>query len=271
MNKHIALGLVNSLKIVRASENGLYLSSSDNQEVLLPNRYMISSMKIGDIIDVFIYKDSKDRLVATTKRPYAMLGEFYNFRVVDVNKIGAFVDWGLPKDLFVPKSLQKTPLKISQKVILRVSVDQKSDRLIGSTKVQQFLSSNTKELKKDQKIKLLIFAKTPMGYKVIVENLYEGMLYYNEIFEDIKIGDHKIGFIKNIRQDGKLDISLNPPKREKDEVAIKKVMQVLKEYDGVLPCDSKSDPKKIYKIFGLSKKSFKKALNELKTNGVVDV
>ena len=270
--KDIKLGKYNKLIIERETDYGLFLTTENREEeILLPNQYVKSSMNIGDEINVFVYSDSEDRYVATTETPKATLGEFCYLKVIDNTNIGAFMDWGLLKDLFVPKSMQKIPFKVGNSYILRISYDAKTDRLIGDTRIQKYLSKDLQKLKKFNEVKLLVIAKTPLGYKVIINNMYEGMLFNNEIFEKINIGDKKIGFIKNIRDDGKLDISLQPIGKKKDDVMSEKIIKLLKENQSSLPYNYKSDAIEIKKIFNMSKKSFKKALTKLQDSAIITI
>ncbi len=265
MNKTIEIGKINRLKVERDTDYGLYLVAENFEEVLLPNAYVIEEdMPIGSIIEVFVYTDSEDRLVASTRYPYAMLGEFGYFTVVDYKQYGAFVNWGLPKDLFVPLSQQKAYFHIGQKYILRVCLDKETGRLYGTQKIGKWLSYEPKGLKKNQKVKAIVISETPLGYKVIVENLYEGMIFTNEIFEPISIGDKKTLYIKNIRKDGKLDLSLQPiGKKVASDIFELKILEVLQNHNGFIDINTKSDADDIKKIFGLSKKSFKRSINSL--------
>ena len=269
MNERIELGLVNQLKIDRKSDHGFYLVAEDGDDVLLPNAYITKEMQLGDEIEVFIYNDSEDRYVATTQRPKALLGEFGYFEVVDVAPFGAFVDWGLPKHLFVPKAFQKIPLEVGMKFVFRVCYDEKTDRLIGAHKFKNFLESEPKDLSLNQKVELIVREKTPLGYKVIVENRYEAMIYHNEIFEDIWIGQKKFGYVKNIREDKKIDISLQPVGKDNEDIAIHRIKKVLLKNGGELECNYKSSPELIKELFGLSKKNYKKALTKLLEDGVI--
>jgi predicted RNA-binding protein (virulence factor B family) len=269
VNERIELGLVNQLKIDRKSDHGFYLVAEDGDDVLLPNAYITKEMQLGDEIEVFIYNDSEDRYVATTQRPKALLGEFGYFEVVDVAPFGAFVDWGLPKHLFVPKAFQKIPLEVGMKFVFRVCYDEKTDRLIGAHKFKNFLESEPKDLSLNQKVELIVREKTPLGYKVIVENRYEAMIYHNEIFEDIWIGQKKFGYVKNIREDKKIDISLQPVGKDNEDIAIHRIKKVLLKNGGELECNYKSSPELIKELFGLSKKNYKKALTKLLEDGVI--
>jgi predicted RNA-binding protein (virulence factor B family) len=193
-----------------------------------------------------------------------MLDEYGYFTVVDYRSYGAFVNWGLPKDLFVPLSQQKEHFHIGEKYILRVCRDEQTDRLYATQKIGKYFSRDTDNLQKNQEMDLLVIAKTPMGYKVIADSLYEGMLFNNEIFEEIKKGDRKRGYIKNIRRDGKLDISLQPIGiKSSSQDAKTTILKILKERGGKMPFTYKSDAQEIKKVFGMSKKNYKRALTIL--------
>jgi len=264
-NLTINIGEINTLEVMRDTDYGLFLESKDEDEVLLPNAYVEEvDMPIGALIDVFIYTDSEDRPVASTKLPYAMLGEYGYFTVVDYKSYGAFVNWGLPKDLFVPLSQQKEYFNIGTKYILRVCLDEQTGRLYATQKIGKYFLRDTKGLHPNKEMELLILAKTPLGYKVIADNLYEGMLFDNEIFEEIKKGDRKKGYIKTIRKDGKLDLSLQPiGKKANSDDAQNRVLAQLNESGGEMAFTYKSDAQEIKKVFGLSKKNYKRALTGL--------
>jgi len=265
LNLTIAIGELNTLRVERDTDYGLYLRAENFEEVLLPNIYVMEAdMPIGAEIEVFVYTDSEDRPVATTKYPYAKLGEFGYFTVVDYQRFGAFVNWGLPKDLFVPLSQQKCHFHIGSKYILRVSLDAETGRLYGTHKIGKWLSKDTEYLEVNEKVNILVLSETPLGHKVIVENKHEGMLFENEIFEKLKVGDRKIAYVKKIRKDGKLDLSLQPiGKKQNADTFEEKIVKVLKEKEGYIKVNSKSEAEEIMKIFGLSKKSFKRTLTSL--------
>jgi len=273
LNLTISIGEINKLRVERDTDYGLYLRAQNFEEVLLPNIYVMEAdMPIGAEIDVFIYTDSEDRPVATTKYPYAKLGEFGYFTVVDYKQYGAFVNWGLPKDLFVPLSQQKCHFHIGSKYILRVCLDEQTGRLYGTHKIGKWLSKDTKELSENQKVDVLVLSKTPLGYKVIIENLYEGMLFENEIFETLSVGDRKKAYIKKIRKDGKLDLSLQPiGKKANIDMFEQKFLDILKDKSNFIPLNSKSDAKDIMKIFKMSKKNFKRTLTSLITQKKVEL
>ncbi len=264
-NEQIKIGEVNTLKIERDTDYGYYLVAKDYNEVLLPNIYIMEDeMPMGSLLDVFIYTDSEDRPVATTKMPYAKLGEYGYFTVVDYKSYGAFVNWGLPKDLFVPLSQQKEYFNIGKKYLLRVCLDEQTGRLYGTQKIGKYFNREMKGLHQNKVLDAIVLAKTPLGYKVIADNQYEGMLFENEIFEPIKVGDRKKVYIKTVRKDGKLDLSLQPiGKQAKIGEAEGTILQLLKEANGELPFTYKSDAEEIQKVFGLSKKNFKRTLTSL--------
>jgi len=264
-NDHIAIGEINTLKIERDTDYGYYLSAKDGEEVLLPNIYIMEEeMPMGTLLDVFVYTDSEDRPVATTKMPYAKLGEYGYFTVVDYKSYGAFVNWGLPKDLFVPLSQQKEHFHIGKKYILRVCLDEKTGRLYGTQKIGKYLNRDMKGLHPNKRLDAIVLAKTPMGYKVVADDQYEGMLFANEIFELLRVGDRREVYIKQVRKDGKLDLSLQPIGiQAKITQAEGTILQLLKEADGTLPFTYKSDAEEIKKMFGMSKKNFKRTLTAL--------
>ncbi len=263
MNKNIQIGQINTLEIDRITDHGLFLLSEDGEDVLLPNAYVTDEMKIGELIKVFIYTDSEDRIIATTLRPKAMLNEFGYMEVVDVAPFGAFVDWGLPKDLFVPKSLQRIPLKVGMKFLFRVCLDKETNRLVGAHKFKNYIRDDVEELEVNQQVDIIIREKTPLGFKVIVNNLYEAMIFHNEIFEDIWIGQKKRAYVKKIRSDKKLDISLQPIGKKNADTAAGRVEKILRENGGRLEFNYKSSPEEVKKRFNLSKKNYKRALTTL--------
>lgn len=263
MNKNIQIGQINTLEIDRITDHGLFLLSEDGEDVLLPNAYVTDEMKIGELIKVFIYTDSEDRIIATTLRPKAMLDEFGYMEVVDVAPFGAFVDWGLPKDLFVPKSLQRIPLKVGMKFLFRVCLDKETNRLVGAHKFKNYIRDDVEELEVNQQVDIIIREKTPLGFKVIVNNLYEAMIFHNEIFEDIWIGQKKRAYVKKIRSDKKLDISLQPIGKQNTDTAAGRVEKILRENGGRLEFNYKSSPEDVKKRFNLSKKNYKRALTTL--------
>lgn len=263
MNARIEVGFVNRLKVDRKAEPGLYLVAANGEAVLLPRRYVTEAMKIGLEMDLFIYTDSEDRIVATTERPSALRDQFGFFEVVDTTLSGAFVHWGLPKDLFVPKTFQKRPFRPGERHILRVVYDNQTGRLVGDEHVARYLSRDKPPYSRSNEVTALVLAKTPLGFKVIVNDRFEGMLYANEIFEPIDVGDKRQAFVKQLRPDGKIDLSLQPFGVRKKESTTNKILSTLQAAGGRMPFTYKSDANAITNAFGLSKKSFKAALTQL--------
>jgi len=272
MNQYLELGTINRLSILRTTDYGLVLASEKGKEVLLPKRYVTEEMALGKEIDVFVYTDSEDRLVATTERPVAMLGEAAVMEVVDVTPQGAFVDWGLPKDLFVPKMLQREPMKKGERHIVLVDYDERTHRLVGTRKIDRKLAkASKKSLKRNQEVSLLIYGKTDLGYKAVVEKRYDGLVFHSEVFEPINIGETKRGYVKQIRDDGKIDLLLRPIGKKSDDLAAQKVLGYLKDHKGMMPLNYKSDPERIRELLGLSRKNFKRALTKLIDSGRTEV
>jgi len=268
MNVSIEVGQINNLKIERFTEFGIFLVPIDGESVLLPNIYVTEEMELAQRIDVFIYSDSEDRIVATTLKPAGMVGDFVALKVVDSMKYGAFLDWGLAKDLLVPKKFQKTIYRVGETKVIRIMEDIEYSRIFGTEKFSEFLSKNTSKLKRNQEVSLMIFHKSPMGYKVLIaENAndfqFEGVLFDNEIFQNLEIGQKIKGFIKQIRDDGKIDVSLQPIGNKSTKLNKDKVLEILKQLGGTVKLTYKSDADKISETFGISKKSFKKILTDL--------
>ena len=258
INEHIYVGEINKLAVYRKSEPGIYLISEDREEVLLPNAYVTNEMVEGSFLDVFIYTDSEDRLVATTLDPYLYVNEFAYLEIVDTAAFGAFVDIGLPKDILVPKNKQRSIFHKGHKKVLKMILDEKTDRLIATEKYT--LEQDIRDLQEKDEVEILVYSKTPLGYKVIVNDLYDGMIFHTEIFENVYFGDRKRAYIKKIRDDNKLDISLEEiGKKVKDD----KVFEILKKNGGNMNFTYKSDAEDIKKVFGISKKAFKATLTKL--------
>ena len=258
INERIYVGEINKLAVYRKSEPGIYLISEDREEVLLPNAYVTNEMELGSFLDVFIYTDSEDRLVATTLDPYLYVNEYAYLEIVDTAAFGAFVDIGLPKDILVPKNKQRTIFHKGHSKVLKMILDEKTDRLIATEKWT--LNPDIKGLEEKDEVEILVYSKTPLGYKVIVNDLYDGMIFHTEIFENVYFGDRKRAYVKKIRDDNKLDISLQEiGKKVKDE----KVFEILQQNGGKMNFTYKSDAEDIKKAFGVSKKAFKATLTKL--------
>ena len=275
MNKEttpiIQLGKCNNLKINRKSDFGFFLTDARGSEVLLPNAYITKQMRVGNIIEVFIYHDSEDRLTATPQIPIAMLDEFGFFEVVDIAPFGAFVDWGLPKHMLVPSKMQKEPFKIGQKRFLRIIYDAKSHRLVATEKFSKYLDRNPQGLKPNQELKALIIKETDLGFKCIVDDRFEGLLYKNETFEELKIGEKRQVYLKKRRPDGNLDLSLKRAGTKASKDSQRKILEKLAAHNGHLPFNTKSAPESIVEFFGMSKKEFKRTLVVLEQKGLVEI
>lgn len=257
------IGKDNILTIARCEEYGLYLKDDDGNEILLPNRYVTDDMEIGDEVNVFVYTDSEDRPVATTEQPYAKVGDFALLRVKSVNNIGAFLDWGLMKDLLVPFREQKVRMMSGRSYIVYVYLDDESQRVVASAKLDKFLDNKIPEYKYRQKVDILVTQRTDLGYKVIVDNLFWGMIYHNEIFQEINIGDRLEAFIKNVRQDGKIDIKLGDREVKRVKSLADTIMEYIAENGGTIHITDKSSPDTIREAFNCSKKDYKKTLGFL--------
>lgn len=257
------LGRINTLKINRKSDFGLYLIDEEGNEILLPNRYVAPDMHIGDEIDVFVYKDSEDRITATTETPKAQVGEFALLRVVATNSAGAFLDWGLPKDLLVPFREQKMRMQTGRSYIVYVYVDYNSDRIVASAKIDKFLDNRPADYHQGDPVEIIIAQRTDMGYKVIIDNLHSGIIYHNEIFKEINIGDRMEAYIKSVREDGKIDVTLADRADRRTMELADKILMHLMSHGRHMALTDKSSPEAIKAAFECSKKDFKKAIGHL--------
>lgn len=256
------LGIISKLRINRFTDFGAYLGLSDGDEVLLPKGYLKGEEKEGDELEVFVYTDSEDRPVAVTNRPKALLDDFVVLECKEVTKFGAFMDWGLLKDLFVPNSEIGKPMTPGQKYLIKVCVDYRTDRLIGVNKYRDFIYPAPKDYEAGNVCEGLIFEKTELGYKVLLEDQYEGLIYANEVFQPLEIGERRKLWIKKRRDDGKIDLQLLPTGRVKYEEGAEKILQIL-EKKGFLHLHDKSDPEEIKQVLGMSKKHFKQCIGQL--------
>ncbi|DAB28514.1 MAG: DNA-binding protein [Sulfurimonas sp. RIFOXYD12_FULL_33_39] len=270
-NEHLTLGRINCLRIDRHTPHGIFLESLDEKDVLLPQSYVTNEMQDDTLLEVFLYTDSEDRLIATTLKPKAMLDEFALFEVVDVAPFGAFVNWGLAKDLFVPNMFQKERFKIGDKRFLKVVYDEKTHRLVGTEKLGNIFDKKPKGIVPHKEVDITIITKTPLGFKCLVEGKYEGLIYHNEIFEKIDIGNQKKAHVKTIRKDGCIDLSLQAGGVKQKDVSCQKVLSLLKQNAGAMPYNYKSDPELIQNVFGLSKKAYKRSLTALQDSGEIEV
>lgn len=261
----IILGKHNRLRAVRQTDNGVYLTDREGtREVLLPNKFIPDEgLEEDQYIKVFIFKDSEDRLTATTAEPFLLLEQFACLQVREVNDVGAFLDWGLEKDLLVPFKEQPGRMVIGGWYMVYLYLDEETERLVASGRYQKFLEKAAYDLKQGQAVDVLIDDQSDLGINVIVNHRFRGLIYENELFERVQRGDHKKGFIKTLRPDGKLDITLQRPGYGKVDATGAKILAKLKENNGFLPFGDKSDPEDIVRVFEMSKKTFKMTLGKL--------
>ena len=260
---HIKLGKYNQLEVVKEVDFGVYLKGDEDGEILLPKRYVPEGTKPGDVLNVFIYLDMEERLVATTLQPYVQVGEFACLEVAWVNQFGAFLNWGLMKDLFVPFREQKMKMQKGKRYVVYVHLDEESYRIVASAKVEHFLSTEKPDYQPGQEVEVLVWQRTELGYKVIVENKFSGMVYHNEIFQPLEVGMRLTAFIKQVRPDGKIDLVLQKAGARKVDDFSEVLWQYIKDNDGFTPLNDKTDAEVIYHTFGVSKKTFKKAVGDL--------
>lgn len=258
----VQIGQLNKLKVIKHADFGVYLDGGDDGEILLPLRDMPDPCEVDDIIEVFICYDSEDRLIATTQIPFVMVGEFAHLKVKAKESVGAFLDWGLPKDLFLPFSEQTREIRVGQYVIVHVYLD-KSGRISASMRLDRHIDKEPGEYEENQSVDLMIAAKTELGFKAIINNRHWGILYENEVFQRLDIGQKLKGFIKKLRPDGKIDLSLSRLGYKAADDVAEKIMEVLKSKGGFLNITDKTSPEVIYQVFGVSKKKYKMALGGL--------
>lgn len=259
----LQLGKFQELAILRDTDPGLYLGDDEDNEVLLPNRYKPESYKVGDKLSVFLYLDNEERPIATTDAPYLTLNEFAYLHCSAVTKYGAFMDWGLVKQLFVPFKEQARPMKKGNWYIVHLYLDEQTNRLVGSSKTNKFLSNENVTIKKYDEVDILVTHITDKGANAIINGKHKGLIYLEDIFEDIRTGDKIKAYIKKVRPDNKIDLVLQPEGYRSIEPNANYVIEELKAAGGFLPYHDKTDPETIKNMLGLSKKSFKKAIGSL--------
>ncbi len=260
----IEQGKFTRLSIVKRSTFGLFLGDEDGEEILLPNKYCTDSMKPGLDVEVFIYRDSEDRKVATTLTPKIRFNEFALLKVTALAKVGAFMDWGLEKDLMVPFREQPQNMEEGRWYIVYLDLDEKSDRLFASNRVERHLQNDKLSVAEGDEVSLLVWQKTDLGYTVIINHAHKGLVFENEIFQDLHVGEKLKGYVKKVRDDNKIDISLQAIGYLKfNDANSELIFNALKENQGFLPLTDKSSPEAIYSQFGISKKAFKKSIGAL--------
>ena len=255
-------GEYNKLKVLRKVDFGLYLDDG-GEGILLPRRFVPHNVNEGDELEVFVYHDGEDRLIATTQKPFGVVGDIVKLKAVSVTPQGAFMDWGLMKDLFVPKSQQLTGMLPNGEYVVKIYRDEQTGRAAASEKVEQELSNDTLTVKEGEEVDLIVLRRTDIGYLMIINNRHTGVLHLNEVFRSIGTGDKFRGFIKKVYPDNKIDVVAGRMGYNRVEGEAEKVLRLLKENDGYLPYNDKSDPEDIYLFFGMSKKTFKMTTGNL--------
>jgi predicted RNA-binding protein (virulence factor B family) len=258
------LGKRNSLPVVREAPPGLYLDGGTLGEILLPGRYIPRGAKPGDLLEVFVYRDSEDRLVATTETPLVVVGECAYLRVVSVKPgVGAFLDWGLQKDLLLPLREQARALRPYDWAVVRVAIDSKSDRIIATARLNRWLDRTPPSYVEGQSVKLLIESETPLGFRAIINHTHLGLLYHSDLASPLRIGQAMDGYIRTVRPDGKIDLALDPAGYRRIAPLTEQIIEALKAAGGHLPYHDKTPPEEIRAAFNTSKKAFKQAIGAL--------
>jgi uncharacterized protein len=258
----IKVGEYNTLRVARAFDFGMYLGE-DKDVVLLPKRFIPPGVEVGDMLKVFVYHDSENRLIATTQKPIGIVGDIVNLQAVTVTNQGAFMDWGLMKDLFVPKAKQLMGMRVGGYYIVKIYLDEQTGRVAATEKIEPFLSNEHLTVKEQEPVDMLVYRRTDIGYTVIINNQHTGVLHFSDIFQEISVGDRLKGFIKNIREENKIDVAIGKMGYSRVEDEAGKVLRLLQENDGYLPYNDKSNPDEIYSFFGMSKKTFKMTTGNL--------
>ena len=260
---NIELGKFNQLEVVKEVDFGLYLDGGEEGEILLPTRYVPEGCQVGDMLNVFLYLDIDERLIATTLTPLVQVGQFACLEVAWVNQFGAFLNWGLMKDLFVPFSEKKMKMQVGRKYVIHAHLDDESYRIVASAKVERYLSKDIPDYAPGTEVDILIWQKTDLGFKAIIDNKHSGLLYENEIFCTLETGMQMRAFVKQVREDGKVDLILQKPGFEKIDDFSKTLLDYIKEHGGRIHLNDKSPAEDIYDTFGVSKKTFKKGVGDL--------
>ncbi len=258
----IKIGDYNTLQVDRIVDFGVYLDNGKNG-ILLPARWVPENTQKGDTITAFIYHDNEDRLIATTMTPKAVVGDIALLKVASITDFGAFLEWGVMKDVFIAKSQQVSDMEVGNSYLVKLYIDERSTRVAATERLDPFLSNHPLTVALGDEVDMIVYRKTEIGYTVIVNKLHKGMLYLNEIYQKINIGDTLKGFVKKVYDDGKLDVSIGKQGYQRVENETEKVLRLLTENNGVLPFNDKSEPTAIYDFFGMSKKTFKMTTGNL--------
>ena len=258
----IRIGDYNLLKVIRQAEFGVYLDDG-KEGILLPKRFVPPGTRVGDEIKVFVYHDSEDRIIATTQQPVAKVGEIARLKAVSVTSMGAFLDYGLMKDVFVPKSGQLTGMRVGGEYLVKLYVDEQTGRITATEKIEPFLSNENLTVKEMDLVDLVVYRRTDIGYVVIINNLHTGVLHANQIYRNIREGDRMKGYVKAILPENKIDVVVGKPGYDRVQDEAGKILELLRDNNGYLPYNDKSDPDDIYAFFGMSKKTFKMSVGKL--------
>lgn len=257
------IGIFNTLTIIDIIEHGAILDGDNLGEILLPNRYVPKDAAIENQVDVFLYNDSLDRLVATTDKPKVKIGEFASLKVVQVNKVGAFLDWGLPKDLLAPFNQQHTTMEVNKNYLVRLYLDEKTSRVVATSKIDRFLDIYPAEYRKDEQVELIIGPRTDLGFKAIINGQHWGLIFQSDVFQPLRIGLKIKGYIKEMRTDGRITVSLGRTGKNKVNDFTDVFLNHLAKNNGFTSINDKSSPTEIQKVFGVSKKAYKQTVGHL--------
>ncbi len=266
----IRVGVFNKLKVAREVAFGVFMDDGD-AGILLPRRFVPPGTRVGDELDVFLYHDSEDRLIATTQHPLGQVGDIVPLKAVSVTNQGAFLDWGLMKDIFVPRSKQVLPMRPGGVYIVRIYIDEQTGRVTATEKIEAFLQNENLTVQEKQQADLIVYRRTDIGYLCIIDSKHTGVLHFSDIFRNLQVGDRMKGYIKTIRPENKIDLVLDKPGYERIGGEAGKILELLEAQGGFLPYHDKSDPEDIYNFFGMSKKSFKMAIGNLFKQKIIEI
>lgn len=258
----IKVGEFNTMRVIRAVDFGVFLDDG-KEGILLPKRFVPAGLKVGDELDVFVYHDSEDRLIATTQKPLGTVGDIVALKAVSATKQGAFLDWGLMKDLFVPKSKQLGTMRVGGTYIVSIYIDEQTGRVAATEKIENFLSNEDLDLKEKDPVDLLVYRRTDIGYLCIINGKHTGVLHFSDIYQNIQVGDRLKGYVRKIREENKIDLALGERGYQRVSGEAGKILELLDQHGGFLPYHDKSDPEDIYDNLGMSKKAFKMAIGNL--------
>lgn len=259
----IHIGKTNTLTILRQTPPGMFLGDDENEVVLLPNKCIDPSFKVGDQIDVFIYRDSEDRLIATTLKPFVEINQFAYLYVSEVSRVGAFLDWGLEKDLFVPFKEQKQKMQEGHSYVVYIYLDELSERIVASSKINKFISNEKLEVEQGEEVDLLVYNETDLGFTCVINGIHKGLIYHNDVFTDLAVGDVTKGYVKLIREGNLIDLSLQKVGFKHVLSSTEKILEYLTSHDGYLELTDKSSPDLIERRFDMSKATYKKSIGIL--------